>query len=92
MGAAIPSTSTAADASAGEIARLIDEIRAEHVAAVFSEASVDPAVVESIATETGATIHDDLYGDTLGPADSDAGTYVAMMRHNARVIADGLDG
>ena len=92
VGAAIPSTSTAADASAGEIARLIDEIRAEHVAAVFSEASVDPAVVESIATETGATIHDDLYGDTLGPADSDAGTYVAMMRHNARVIADGLDG
>ena len=92
VGAAIPSTSTAADASAGEIARLIDEIRAEHVAAVFSEASVDPAVVESIATETGATIHDDLYGDTLGPADSDAGTYVGMMRHNARVIADGLDG
>ncbi len=60
--------------------------------AVFSEASVDPAVVDSIASETGATIHDDLYGDTLGPADSDASTYVAMMRHNARVIAEALDG
>ena len=92
VGAAIPSTSTAADASAGEIARLIDDIRAQHVPAVFSEASVDPAVVESIADETGAAIHDDLYGDTLGPADSDAGTYVAMMRHNARVIAEALDG
>ena len=92
VGAAIPSTSTAADASAGEIAALIDDVRAQHVAAVFSEASVDPAVVASIASETGATIHDDLYGDTLGPADSDAGTYVAMMRHNARVIAEALDG
>jgi zinc/manganese transport system substrate-binding protein/manganese/iron transport system substrate-binding protein len=33
---------------------------------------------------------DAFYGDSLGPAGSDAATYLQMMRHNTRVIVDNL--
>ncbi len=89
VGAAIPSTSTAAEANAGETAELIETIRRERVRAIFSESSVDPKVVSRLAEETGARVYPDLYGDTLGPAGSGAETYVTMMRHNARLLVDG---
>jgi ABC-type Zn uptake system ZnuABC Zn-binding protein ZnuA/ABC-type Mn2+/Zn2+ transport system permease subunit len=84
VGTAIPSTSTAAEPSARDTARLIDTIRREHVHVLFSESSVDPKLVRQIASATGARVDADLFGDTLGPAGSGAATYVAMMRHNAR--------
>lgn len=90
VGAAIPSTSTAAEPSAGETAKLIDTIRREDVHTVFSEQSVDPKLVEQIAREAGATVVSDLYGDTLGPPGSDAATYLQMMRHNARELVAGF--
>jgi ABC-type Zn uptake system ZnuABC Zn-binding protein ZnuA/ABC-type Mn2+/Zn2+ transport system permease subunit len=83
VGAAIPSTSTAAEPSAKDTAALIDAIRREHVRVLFSEASVDPKLVRQIALATGARVDAGLYGDTLGPPGSGAATYLAMMRHNA---------
>jgi ABC-type Zn uptake system ZnuABC Zn-binding protein ZnuA/ABC-type Mn2+/Zn2+ transport system permease subunit len=90
VGAAIPSTSTAAEPNAKDTARLIDTIRAEGVCTVFSEKSVDPKLVRAIARESGAEVSPDLYGDTLGPPGSDAATYVGMMRHNARALVAGF--
>ena len=61
--------------------------------AVFSEASLPPKTAEAIAKEAGVKVvagEDALYGDGLGPADSDAGTYLDMMRHNTRVIVEAL--
>jgi ABC-type Zn uptake system ZnuABC Zn-binding protein ZnuA/ABC-type Mn2+/Zn2+ transport system permease subunit len=88
VGAAIPSTSTAAEPSAKDTAALIDAIRREHVPVLFSEASVDPKLVRQIAQATGARVDAGLYGDTLGPPGSGAATYLAMMRHNAaRLLA-----
>ena len=92
VGAAIPSTSTAASANARDTARLIDLIRREHVATLFSESSVDPKLIGQVARETGARVEDGLYGDTLGPAGSGADSYVAMMTHNVRLLAAGLRG
>jgi ABC-type Zn uptake system ZnuABC Zn-binding protein ZnuA len=88
VGAAIPSTSTAAEPSAKDTAALIDAIRRGHVRVLFSEASVDPKLVRQIARATGARVDAGLYGDTLGPPGSGAATYLAMMRHNAaRLLA-----
>jgi zinc/manganese transport system substrate-binding protein/manganese/iron transport system substrate-binding protein len=91
VGAAVPSTSTAAEPDARETAELIETIRAEGVCALFSESSVDPKLIEQIAAETGARVVPDLYGDTLGPDGSGAETYLSMMRHNVRVLVEGLD-
>ena len=90
VGAVIPSLSTAAEPSAKETAKLIDEIRAEGVCAVFSESSVDPKLGRQVAEESGATIYPDLYGDSLGPMGSDGATYLGMMRHNQRVLVKGF--
>jgi ABC-type Zn uptake system ZnuABC Zn-binding protein ZnuA/ABC-type Mn2+/Zn2+ transport system permease subunit len=88
VGTAIPSTSTAAEPSARDTAHLIDTIRHEHVPVIFSEESVDPKLVRQIAEATGARVDAGLYGDTLGPAGSDAVTYLGMMKHNARHLVE----
>jgi zinc/manganese transport system substrate-binding protein len=90
IGAVIPSQTTQAQPSAGELAQLADTIRREHVKAVFPESSVNPKLARAIAQETGASADYTLYGDTLGPAGSDGATYLGMERHNADAMVRGF--
>ena len=90
VGAVIPSQTTQAQPSARELARLADLVRKQHVAAVFPERSLNSKLARAIARETGANAGYTLYGDTLGPAGSDADTYLKMAAANARTIALGL--
>ncbi len=83
VGAVIPSQTTQAQPSAGEIAHLIALIRREHVKAVFPESSLSPRLAQTIARETGAVSSYTLYGDTLGPRGSRGATYLGMERANA---------
>ena len=94
VGAAIPSTSTAADASAGEIARAHRRRSARSTCrAVFSEASVDPARRRAASRTRPARRSTTTCTATPSARRTPTrATYVAMMRHNARVIAEGLDG
>jgi ABC-type Zn uptake system ZnuABC Zn-binding protein ZnuA len=87
VGAVIPSRSTRGQASAGDTARLIDLIRREKVRALFPEASVSARVEQAIARETGTRIGGELYADTLGPGD-----YLASLRHNTKVLVEGVSG
>jgi zinc/manganese transport system substrate-binding protein len=90
VGTVIPSLTTQAQPSAGDLAELADTVRRERVATIFSEQSVNARLAEAIARETGAASDDSLYGDTLGPDDSDGATYVGMLRHNAAAVVRGL--
>lgn len=92
VGAVIPSQTTQAQPSAGDLARLVDVIRREDVQAVFPESSINPKLAEAIARETGATADHELYGDTLGPAGSAGATYVGMELANADAMVDGFTG
>jgi zinc/manganese transport system substrate-binding protein len=92
VGAVIPSQTTEAQPSAGDVARLVRTIRREHVAAVFPESSVNAKLARAIAAETGARSDLTLYGDTLGPSDSDGATYLAMEAHNADEMVRGFTG
>jgi len=92
VGAVIPSQTTQAQPSAGATARLIRLIRRERVRAVFPESSLNRRLADTIARETGATSHDTLYGDTLGPAGSAGATYLSMEQANADAIVRGLSG
>lgn len=89
-GAAIPSSSGATSADAKTLAELIDLIRAQGVTVVVAEATTDPSVGQTLAAETGATLVDGLYGDTLAPEGEPAGTYLGMMRSNVLLIVEGL--
>lgn len=75
--------------SAGELAALVEKVKAARVPTVFSEAQFSPRLAETLAREAGVQrVVTDLYNDSLGdpPADS----YLGMMRTNFRKIAEAL--
>lgn len=74
--------STEAEASAGDIAKLIRQIKKEKIKAVFVESIADPRLLEQITRETGARIGGRVYSDALSAADGPAATYIDMMRYN----------
>lgn len=92
VGAVIPSTTTQAQASAGDVAALGRLVKRERVRAIFPESSVSPKLAEALARQTGATAKLSLYGDALGPKGSDGATYVGMIRHNVRAMVEGFSG
>ena len=91
-GAVFPSTSTQGQASAGEVAALEKLIREEKVKAIFPESSLNPALAERIASDTGASSDYTLYGDTLGAADSPEGTVLGAEAANAKAMVAGMTG
>jgi ABC-type Zn uptake system ZnuABC Zn-binding protein ZnuA len=92
VGTVIPSLSTQAQASAGEIAELVATIRREGVKAIFAESSVSPKLEQVVARESGAVIGEALWADTLGPEGSGGETYVQSIAANTRAIASALGG
>jgi ABC-type Zn uptake system ZnuABC Zn-binding protein ZnuA/ABC-type Mn2+/Zn2+ transport system permease subunit len=92
VGAVIPSQTTQAQASAGDVARLTRLIKSEGVKAVFPESSINPKLARAIARQSGATSDLTLYGDTLGPKDSSGATYLSMEQANADAMVRGFTG
>lgn len=84
--------STESEASAADVARLIDQVRQDGASALFVENVSDPRLVERIAAETGLAVGGTLYSDALSPADGPAATYIDMMRHNADTVAGAVTG
>lgn len=84
--------STDSEPSAGDVARLIKQIRAEKIPAVFVESITDPRLIEQIHRETGANVGGTLYTDALSPADGPAPTYLEMFRYNVRTLTSALVG
>jgi zinc/manganese transport system substrate-binding protein len=82
--------STENEASARDVAKIIRQIRAEKIPAVFLENVTDPRLIKRIAAETGARIGGALYSDALSPPDGPAATYIEMMRHNVRELSAAL--
>ena len=75
--------------TAAELAALVDEVKAAHVKAVFSEAQFSPKLSETLAQEAGITkVVTTLYNDALGPAPAD--TYLGLMRWNVDEIVAAL--
>ncbi len=82
--------STEAEASAGDVARLVRQINKEKIPAVFVENISDRRLLDQIVRETGARIGGTLYSDALSKADGPAGTYLGMMRHNIQTLVAAL--
>jgi ABC-type Zn uptake system ZnuABC Zn-binding protein ZnuA len=92
VGAVIPSLSTQAQASAGDVQRLVEQIRREGVEAVFPETSVNPDIERAIAREAGARIGEPLYADSLGAAGSPGATYAGALAADAGALVRGMSG
>ena len=81
-----------AEPTAQGVARLIRQLKAEKVPAVFIENVADSRLIERIRSESGAQIGGTLYSDALSKADGPAPSYVQMMRTNLDALRQALSG
>lgn len=84
--------STESEASAKDVAKLIDQIREDKASALFVENISDPRMIEQIANETKMKIGGALYSDALSTGDGPAPTYIDMMKHNTRLLTEAIAG
>ncbi|QTL02765.1 metal ABC transporter substrate-binding protein [Aquabacter sp. L1I39] len=82
--------STESEASAKDVGRIIRQIKAQKVPAVFLENVTNPKLVDRIAKESGAKVGGELYSDALSDDKGPAPTYIDMVRYNLRELSGAL--
>ena len=80
-----------AEASAEDVADIINQIKEKEVTALFLENINNPKLLKAISLESGVPIGGKLYSDALSEKSGPAGTYVDMMRHNIVTIISALN-
>ena len=89
VGALVPGYSTLAEPSAQELAAIEDSIRELDVKAVFVGNTVNPALAERVAADTGTQLVF-IYSGSLSESGGDADSYLAYMRYNTTAFVDAL--
>jgi zinc/manganese transport system substrate-binding protein len=82
--------STESEASARDIADIINQVRTSGIPAVFLENISDPRLMRRISAETGARVGGTLYSDGLTDEKGAAPTYIDMVRHNIKALTSAL--
>ena len=82
--------STEAEPSAGDLAKLIDQMKREKIRALFLENITSPQLMSTISREAGAPLGGDLFSDALSPAYGPAPTYIGMFRNNVPKLVEGM--
>ena len=82
--------STGSEASAADVARIVNEIKKNKVTAIFAENISDPRVLERVARDSGAVVGGTLYADALSLPGTQADTYLKMFEHNVSTIVKGI--
>lgn len=87
---ALQGVSTESEPSAGDIAKIVRQLKDTKAAAVFLENVTDPRKIEQIARESGAKVSGTLHSDALSLADGPVPSYIDLMRHNASQLKAAL--
>ncbi|MCI0382680.1 MAG: zinc ABC transporter substrate-binding protein [Chlamydiae bacterium] len=78
--------------STADIRRIVDHLCLHQISVVFPETNVSKDSLRKIVSSCnhkGLNVRisqDSLYGDTMGPTNSSAGSYLNMIQHNANVL------
>ena len=80
-----------AEASAEDVADIINQIKEKKVTALFLENINNPKLLKAISLESGIPIGGVLYSDSLSKIDGPAGTYLEMMRHNIKSLIEAFN-
>lgn len=89
VGVLLPGVTTAAQPSAQEIARLEEMIRARGIRAIFISRTVNPALAQRVAEDTGTRLVR-LYVESLSEPGGEADSYLKLMRYNVQAIVEAL--
>ena len=73
-----------------QIRKVIDEVRANNIPAVFSESTISDKPAKQIAKETGALYGGVLYVDSLSEADGPVPTYIDLLKVTSSTVAKAL--
>jgi manganese/zinc/iron transport system substrate-binding protein len=89
--------STDADISAKDVQNLVDVIVTRHIPAIFVESSIAHRTLMAVQDAVAARgqhvlLGDELFSDALGDSDTQAGSYIGMVRHNVDAITRALQG
>jgi ABC-type Zn uptake system ZnuABC Zn-binding protein ZnuA len=90
IGTIIPSVSTDSSPSAQELARLVDQIRASGVHAIFLEIGSNPQLAQQVSGETGVKVVTDIYTHSITPPNGPAPTYIDMIKADVTAIVKAL--
>lgn len=82
--------STEAEAQTSDIIRLNKILKESGVPSVFIETTVNPKLLEQIASDNNVTIGGSLYSDSIGELGSNAPTYLDMLKFNTDTIVEAL--
>jgi zinc/manganese transport system substrate-binding protein len=82
--------STESEPSAGDLAKLIEQVKKEKIHALFLENISSPQLMKTISQETGAPLGGALFSDALSAPDGPAPTYVDMFKNNLPKLVDGM--
>lgn len=88
--------STETEAGTQDISRLADYITEHRIKAIFTESSVSPKTIEALQAAVHArgfetALGGSLYSDSLGDAESGAGSYILTCKANIETIAAALE-
>jgi zinc/manganese transport system substrate-binding protein len=89
---AVKGLSTQSEPSAGQLARLVDQIKAQKIQAIFYEKSTDQRLINLLAQQTAVKVGGTLYSDALSRSSGPAASYLALMQYNLETIALALAG
>ena len=87
--------STVAEYGIRDVTRMVDMISDRNIKAVFVESSISSRSIEAVIAGCERRNHHvklggTLYSDAPGPRDSDAETYIGMVRHNVLTMKNAL--
>ena len=94
VGTIIPSTSTQAEPSAGDLAELIKDIEKSGVCTIFSDIAANDNLAQTVAMELNGCDEVEivpLHTGSIGPQGSGADSYIGMIRANVDRIVEGLE-
>lgn len=89
VGLVVPALSSSAAPSAQELAELVDEIRSQAIPAILVGTTVNPALSEQVAGDTGVELVF-IYTGSLSEPEGEAGSYIQLMRYNVQAITESL--
>ncbi len=73
-----------------QVRRVIDQVRANSIPAIFSESTISSAPAEQVARETGIRYGGVLYVDSLTDENGPVPTYLDLLRITTSTIVEGL--
>lgn len=81
---------TELDPTPREVVEVVEKVRRSGACVFFVESTLSPRMMETVVKELGGRLGGKLYTDSIGPLDTEAGTYVGMMMTNLKSITGGL--